>query len=183
MNTAQDWQKSLEEKGLIETMHIFSNHVHETTNGMFWAGYSFAHIVIGDYNLEDGSIKWCLENEQVNDWLIHKLTDIHYEEFDSIQEGDDEYLSYDYWSLVDGTQLTIDFMQWLLTISEYERDRQWCRHHGLPDEPTDEDWAEYNGKGTKFNPASYPDTVRFIWINPNTGYKLGEQGEIERINS
>lgn len=147
MATVEEWNRSLTTIGLIETLHVFNDFVIEDTHNRVWPSCSFAHCVLDDYNLSDGDIKGCLQDEQINEWLISKLNDIYYEDFDSIQEGDDEYRSFDYWELVDGAQLTIDFMNWLMTIPMEIRDRDWNRYHGLPDEPTEEDWQRYMGRG------------------------------------
>ena len=42
-----------------------------------WADNSFAHIVIGDWNLEDYHIDWCLEPEQVFHWIREELKTKH----------------------------------------------------------------------------------------------------------
>lgn len=114
MQTIEQWDNSLKTNGLIETIDLFDKYVLSTTDNIVWPCYSFAHIVLDDFNLEDWHIKWCLENEQVNEYLIDKLR--------YVLDEYTNYDNYDYWLLVEGADLTIQFLEWLLTVPEEVRE-------------------------------------------------------------
>jgi hypothetical protein len=74
--------------------------------------FSFAHIVLGDFNLGDGHIQWCLEPEQVDKWVNRET-----ERF--LNRDDDEYARrYNFEQLEEVKTETIKFLNWLLTIPE-----------------------------------------------------------------
>lgn len=114
MQGIKQWEYSLKTNGLLETISLFDNHVRTVTNDIVQPCYSFAHIVLDDFNLEDWHIKWCLDNEHINEYLIDKLR--------YVLDEYTNYDNYDYWLLVEGADLTIQFLEWLLTVPEETRE-------------------------------------------------------------
>ena len=121
MNNESQWQQSFDTKGLIATINDFCDYVGCETG--IAPEFSFAHIALDDLNLSDGDIEWCLDNERVNTFLMNTYND--WLPLGMIDHtSDNSWENCDYWDLINGTQLVIDFMKWLLTIPEDERDRQ-----------------------------------------------------------
>lgn len=120
MNTPSHWQQSFDTKGLITTINDFCDYAIVETS--VDPAYSFAHIALDDYNLSNGDIEWCLHNDRVNEYLMNRYSELPEHAID--HTSDNYWDNYAYWGLIDGVQLTIDFMNWLMTIPEDERDRQ-----------------------------------------------------------
>jgi len=103
--------------GLIKTIDTFCDYIQHCFN--IHAGYTFDHIVLGDYNLGDGSIDFCLQNDVIMDWF-----------YDQYNHGlsmnylsDNVWENHQWYELVDATTLIITFLEWLKTIPETVRDK------------------------------------------------------------
>jgi hypothetical protein len=127
LETAEQFQEFFDahDKNIIATIDAFSDYVREVTDWIVFPGYCFDHIALGDYNLDDSDIKWCMADERVNDHLISQYTQLDEEHSD--HTSDETGRNYQYWQLVDGTQWVMNFLQWVLTIPEDERykDMPW----------------------------------------------------------
>jgi len=81
--------------------------------------YSFAHIVLADFNLGDGHIKWCLEQEQIDQWVSYITEEVK----KRLTNRNNEYsLNYDLAEIERVKNDTIEFLNWLLTIPENIRE-------------------------------------------------------------
>lgn len=49
---------------VTDVIDAFCNHFEA-----FLPEYSFAHIVLDDYNLSDGNIRFCLKTEHITEWI------------------------------------------------------------------------------------------------------------------
>ena len=70
--------------------------------------YSFGHIVLDDYNLTNGNIEFCLEDETIEEWFSFASSDPTWERF----QHDD---------LVTMRNIIEAFLRFLLAIPEDER--------------------------------------------------------------
>lgn len=105
MIDAKDFKEYTDRWGLQKAIDDFSDYVYKETLHEIWPAYSFAHVVIDDYNLSDGSIMFCLESDRVKDYLLQKVKETS-----------------DVKRVVWGIQLTIEFLEWLLTVPKSKRD-------------------------------------------------------------
>jgi hypothetical protein len=99
-------------KRLIEA---FCNHPeHSNWNPEF----SFAHIALGDFNLSDAHLDFCLDLQTVLPWFYDKVA--QEERIDGRQPASPEKWTepgpYFYW--IDATKTIIAFLQFLKTIPE-----------------------------------------------------------------
>lgn len=74
---------------------------------------SFGHIVLGDFNLSDHRIRWCLEKKQIDDWMIFRT-----QRAAQRNGNDEDGFKYDMEQLELVKTKTVDFLNWLLTIPE-----------------------------------------------------------------
>lgn len=84
------------------------------------ARFSFAHIVLDDYNLLDGHIHWCLRQDSINEWFNYNLARC---EPDACNP--DSHNSWERWRYDELTELrdaTIEMLRWLLTVPESMRE-------------------------------------------------------------
>lgn len=113
MLTKENYQDCYRQNGLHYTLEWFDDFVYHYTHHVVKPSWSFAHIVIDDYNLADGHIKFCLE--RVDDYFCERFLELGLEGYN---ENEDWF----YWDLVNGVCLTVEFLEWLLTIDEDERE-------------------------------------------------------------
>jgi len=78
--------------------------------------YSFGHIVLDDYNLDDDCIKFCLRQKTINDWFEHNLQSC--DPASSNPESPNDWERYQYDDLTDARDKIIAFLRFLLTIPE-----------------------------------------------------------------
>ena len=76
--------------------------------------FSFGHIVLGDQNLEDEHIKFCLRQDAINNWFVQKLKDIYRENY----EASDGYRELLHDELAEERDKIIAFLRFLLAIPE-----------------------------------------------------------------
>lgn len=124
LDTPESWQRAYD-RGWIQTLlEEFDTYVHGLTNHVFWPAYSYlAHSIIDDYNLDDESIKRALSGEWQNEALIKHTNDMfkdYAEEIDCTTEK--QWESWPYRNMIKGFELTVRFLEFLLTIPESERD-------------------------------------------------------------
>ena len=105
MIDTKDFKEYSDKFGLKKAIDDFSDYVYQETIHEVWPAYSFAHSVIDDYNLGDSSIMFCLGSDRVKDYLLQKVEE-----------------SFDVKRVTWGVNLTIEFLEWLLTVPESERD-------------------------------------------------------------
>ena len=90
-------------------------HAIKTIEEWNWrAGYSFAHIVLGDYNLGNDSIDYCLNHVSVYD-VAKPITKYEYEALSP-------YDQYQYDLNVELRDTTISLLVWLKETPELSRD-------------------------------------------------------------
>ena len=82
---------------------------------------SFAHIVIGDLNLADGDIKYCLKKETVEEWFAFALSQL--DPTAANPESDKSWERFQYDDLVETRDIIKAFLRFLLAIPGYMRDR------------------------------------------------------------
>lgn len=116
MKTVEDFQVYYEEYGLLKTINRFNDFVHNEYGVL--AGYTFDHIALGDFNLSDGNIDFCLEPTRILDWLLDQFP---YEERKDRQTFND-YHVLDVRDKTEATQLIVSFLKWLKTIPIEVRD-------------------------------------------------------------
>lgn len=110
-------------------------HAIKTIENWNWrAGYSFAHIVLGDYNLDDGSIDYCLNHVSI-DGVARPITKHEYEALSP-------YDQYQYDLNVELRDTTISLLVWLKATPELSRDDAWVLVNGF-DKLSDEDLARH----------------------------------------
>lgn len=68
------------------------------------AEFSFAHVVLSDYNLSDGHITDCLDREKALEWVARAL--------------DEEMDQYAWWLVYEEMAAICKFLHWLLSIDE-----------------------------------------------------------------
>jgi len=108
-------------------------------------GYEFEHIVLGDYNLRDGNIRYCLD-DRADKWFAERIIDARcwsLSEEESVRR------------LKEYRQQATAFLEWLLAVpDEVRTDAEWLEHDeaieiaDLPD-------SLYEDKVTKLNPLAY----------------------------
>lgn len=84
------------------------------------AMFSFAHIVLDDYNLSDAHIHWCLRQDSINEWFNYNLA-----RCDPDTCNPDSHNSWERWRYDELTELrdaTIEMLRWLLTVPESMRE-------------------------------------------------------------
>jgi hypothetical protein len=86
------------------------------------AGNSFAHIVLGDYNLSDRSIIFCLDQNRVDDWVRQKTRD-YYRRPIPDPDNLEEWEKQGYWDILEKRDEIIILLRWLLHTREGERDK------------------------------------------------------------
>lgn len=86
------------------------------------SAYSFAHIVLDDYNLSDGSINHCLNSPLYHDWLKQQILDL-----------DKALPAQSYNEAIErlfGLRESIThFLKWLTSIPEAVREAAMELHH------------------------------------------------------
>jgi hypothetical protein len=100
------------------TSEYVAKQIHDFAGGdNLGRGYGFAHIVLGDWNLQHGYIKYCLEPHGIHDWTLQKIEDT----FGSVVARDDldEWQIEDYDEIINERDTVIGFLRWLLSIDEY----------------------------------------------------------------
>lgn len=97
---------------VLAAISAFNAHWHDVL-----PDYSFAHIVLGDFNLMDGHIDFCLEDEQVRGWHQSKVGEIinHYGENPLSPYLADRYR---FTRLLACTDAIIDFLEALKKVPE-----------------------------------------------------------------
>jgi hypothetical protein len=105
LNNSKHFKEYCDRWKLRKTIDDFSDYVYQETIHEVWPAYSFTHSVIDDYNLGDSSIMFCLGSDRVKDYLLQKVEE-----------------SFDVKRVIRGVNLTIEFLEWLLTVPESERD-------------------------------------------------------------
>lgn len=85
-------------------------------------GYSFAHNVLGDLNLGDGSILFCLEQKRIDEWVNQRIEQ-HYGKPVADPETLEEWERYGYYDEIELRDEIIIALRWLLHTSEEERDK------------------------------------------------------------
>lgn len=112
------YQDHYECHGLLDTLKWFDDYVYEHSHQIVRPSWSFAHIVIDDYNLGDASITFCLD--RADEYFCERFLDFGLMGCNIY--SDNEWENWLYWDLVNGVCLIVDFLEWLLTIDEDERD-------------------------------------------------------------
>lgn len=113
MLTKEDYQRYYDHNGLMSALDWFDYFVYTYSHHVVKPSSSFAHIVIDDYNLADGHIRFCLD--RADDYFCRRFLELGLEGYN---ENEDWF----YWDLVNGVCLTVEFLEWLLTIDEDERE-------------------------------------------------------------
>lgn len=120
MKTSQDFQECYEKYGLLETIQRFVDFVEKETHHFVYPSFtSIGHVILDDYNWDDMFIEHALEDERINEHLIYQFSQLPEEEADYLSDNDWE--NFAYWALIEGTELIIEFLKWMLTIPEEER--------------------------------------------------------------
>lgn len=120
MKTPQEFQVYYEKHGLLETIEKFEDFVEKETHRFVYPGYtSIGHVILDDYNWDDVFIEHALKDERINEHLIYQFSQLPEEEADYLSDNDWE--NFAYWALIEGTELIIEFLKWMLTIPEEER--------------------------------------------------------------
>lgn len=79
-------------------------------------GFSFAHIVLDDYNLDNGSILFCLEPKRVADWTNGRI-ESYFGKGRTLQQLEKwEWDSYK--EIVQMSAEIVDLLSWLLNVPE-----------------------------------------------------------------
>lgn len=122
----KNYQKYYKQYGLINLFHLFTDVVSTTLLYIgFNPGYSFAHIVIDDYNIYDGHIQFCLD--RADEYFQDKLKDLNPE-----YANPDAIESWQRWELdmlIESCLITMEFLEWLLTIDEDERENEVDKYY------------------------------------------------------
>lgn len=82
---------------------------------------TFGHIVLDDYNLGDGHIEFCLQDEQVERWVKFELDDCGIE-YGIDPSTLDVVQQWDYEKVIRSRDKVKSFLEWLLEIPEVIRD-------------------------------------------------------------
>ena len=87
-------------------------------------GYCFEHIVLGDYNLYDSNIDFCLEKERIGEWINQEAKDAK-----CVPGECDWWLLSIYRDIVDYAISAASFLSKLKAIPEDEREAamEWYR--------------------------------------------------------
>jgi hypothetical protein len=102
----------------IKTYDEVIEAIREFCNGDNWErAFTFGHITLGDYNLSDGNIQFCLRQSTIHDWFIHKL-----ECLGADPESEEVASRADYRDLARERDTIIFFLRWLLEIPEEIRE-------------------------------------------------------------
>lgn len=97
--------------------------INEITEWDWTTGYSFAHIVIDDFNLSDRDILYCLRPSWIAEVMNDKLNDEFYHiNSDNVLYLDDWQLSIYHQKIMHMVEL-IDLLNWLLNTPIEERDK------------------------------------------------------------
>jgi hypothetical protein len=91
---------------------------------------TFGHIVLGDYNLGNGDIGFCLQDEQIERWLKFALGDCDIEYgADRVTLEMEQQWSYD--DIMETKDKIIEFLKWFLEVPEEVRDKAENGYRGF----------------------------------------------------
>lgn len=94
--------------------------MNEFVAGESWTrAYSFAHIVLGDQNLGEGHIKFCLQPHIVNDWTSSQLKD---RALNPVRNENRAWELHEYDQVISERDSIIAFLRWLLSLTDELRD-------------------------------------------------------------
>jgi len=113
----------MQPQDIIKMIEAFCDS-HKNSTISIMPGYCFEHIVLGDYNLYDGNIDFCLEKERIAEWIRDQAKDA------GCLPGEcDWWMLSSYLAIVDYAYSAAAFLSRLKGISEDDRDAamEWYR--------------------------------------------------------
>lgn len=106
----EKWNRFLQSDGLEFVIDFFNTVTHRHYPEMPSPEFSFAHIVLDDYNLGEEHINFCLD--RMLDWFYSM-----YQELDAVDYTSTNFWeNYNWFLLVDYTAKIVEFLEWLKTI-------------------------------------------------------------------
>lgn len=105
------------------TVHQIAHAINAICEWNWVAGYSFAHIALDDYNLDDYSIDFCLNEERISECVNYRIS-LRYDplpDYESLPVWERSYLDDEY----ELRDTTISLLEWLRKTPESERDDAW----------------------------------------------------------
>lgn len=98
-------------------------------------GYSFAHVVLGDQNLGDGHILYCMRPSWVAEVMEQRIRDEFggVVNFDSLEKWEWRI----YYDHAQHMAEILDLLNWLYEVPEEVRDEAECMFHGCDEEEVD----------------------------------------------
>lgn len=131
---AEQWEKwQLPPPGEATPQQVIDgirNFKHRYQAGIIVPGYEFAHIVLDDYNLADGHIRRCLD-EQADKWTAERIADAKRRllQWTGTQRGYEQDLQ----DIQQYRQVATAFLQWLLSVPDETRTEAERLEHGDPE--------------------------------------------------